>query len=223
MTEVLQDNNRTVGSNGMKRLSTVVVALTWLVCADAAIAGKYNEVLSLGDAAPAWTDLPGVDDQKHSLTDLREKAIVVVVFTCNSCPCAVDYEERLLAFCKKYAGAGGKVGVVAINVNTIDADKLPAMKKRAELKKFPFPYLYDESQKIAKAYGATYTPEFFVLDAKRQVAYMGAMDEKDPPAPARRLYLEDAVEALLAGKRPDVGETSGRGCKIRYNDKQRKK
>lgn len=202
-------------------LGTVALGLLFALAGFSA-GGKYNEVLSIGDAAPAWTDLPGTDDQRHALAELNGKPVVVVVFTCNSCPCAVDYEDRLLAFCKKYAGADSKVSVVAINVNTIEADKLPAMKKRAELKKFPFIYLYDETQKIAKAYGATYTPEFFVLDAKRKIAYMGAMDDKDPPASAKKVYLEDAVDALLAGKKPEVSETNGRGCQIRYNDKRRK-
>lgn len=184
--------------------------------------GKYNEILSPGDPAPAWTDLPGVDGKKHSLADLASKRIVVVVFTCNSCPCAVDYEERLLAFCAKHAGPNSPVAVVAINVNTIKADHLEAMKKKAEARKFPFPYLFDETQRIAKAYGADYTPECFVLDEQRRVAYMGAMDDKDPPAKAGKLYLEDAVQAVLAGQKPPVAETLARGCKIRWNDKRRK-
>src|SRR5262245_52844187 len=94
--------------------------------------GKYNEVLNLGDPAPIWSDLPGTDGHKHTLAELKGKEVVVVFFTCNSCPCAVDYEDRILSFCKKYNGPDGKVGVVAINVNTIEADKLPAMKKRSE-------------------------------------------------------------------------------------------
>lgn len=187
-----------------------------------ASAGKYNDVLSLGDAAPAWSGLPGVDGKKHGLEELKDKAVVVVVFTCNSCPCAVDYEDRLLAFCKKHAEPGSQVGVVAIGVNTIEADKLPAMRKKAEAKKFPFAYLHDETQKIAKAYGAGTTPEFFVLDRERKIAYMGAMDDRDPPANASKAYLEEAVEAVLAGKKPTVGETNPRGCRIRWNDKRRK-
>ncbi len=204
--------------------SRIALALLLLLLVSAAshAGGKYNDVLAIGDPAPAWADLPGVDDKKHALADLRDNAVVVVVFTCNSCPCAVDYEERLLEFCKRHAGPGSKVGVVAIGVNTIEADKLPAMKKKAEAKKIPFPYLHDETQKIAKAYGAGYTPEFFVLDADRKIAYMGAMDDKDPPATAKKQYLDDAVEAVLAGKKPAVAETNPRGCKIRWNDKKRK-
>ncbi len=183
--------------------------------------GKYNDVLAVGDAAPAWADLEGVDGRKHSLSDLKDKAIIVLVFTCNSCPCAVDYEDRLLAFCREYAGPGSQVGVVAICVNNIESDQLPAMKAKAKEKGFPFPYLHDPSQQIAKSYGANYTPEFFVLDAERKVAYLGAMDDRDPPAQPGKMYLEDAVQALLSGKKPTVMETNPRGCKIRYTTKRK--
>lgn len=185
-------------------------------------AGKYNEVLSVGDVAPAWTNLPDFNGKKHSLADLAASRHVLVVFTCNSCPCAVDYEDRLLAFCAKHAGTSSGLAVVAINVNTIPADQPPAMKNKAEAKKFPFPYLYDETQNIAKAYGASYTPEFFLLDERRRVAYLGAMDDKDPPAKPTKLYLEDALAALRAGKSAPVGETAGRGCLIRWKDRRRK-
>ena len=106
---------------------------------------------------------------------------------------------------------------MAINVNTVKEDQLPEMKKRAEKKKFPFAYLYDPSQEIARKYGANYTPEFFVLDRDRKVAYLGAMDDKSPPAAAKVSHLEDAVKAVLAGKKPPTGETLARGCKIRFN------
>ena len=134
-------------------------------------AGKFNKVLDVGSPAPAWENLAGTDGRKHSLADLKDKAAVVVVFTCNSCPVAVGYESRVAAFAKKYAD---KVAVVAINVNTGKDDALPAMTERAAKKNFPFPYLYDPTQEIARRYGAKYTPEFFLLDKDRRVVYMGA-------------------------------------------------
>lgn len=182
----------------------------------AAPAGEFNKALSVGDPAPAWANLEGTDGQKHALADLKGKDAVVVVFTCNSCPVAVGYEDRVIALAKKYEG---KAAVVAVNVNTIKDDQLPEMRKRAQKKKFPFPYLYDPSQEIARKYGANYTPEFFVLDRDRKVAYLGAMDEKGPPAAPGKLFLEEAVEAVLAGKKPDTAETRARGCKIRFNPK----
>jgi len=102
-------------------------------------AGKFNNVLNLGDPAPAWTELPGVDGKKHSLADLKDKQIVVVVFTCNSCPIASDYEDRTIAFAKSFAGPDKPTAVVAINVNTVEEDRLPKMKERAESKRFLTP------------------------------------------------------------------------------------
>ncbi|HMP03993.1 MAG TPA: thioredoxin family protein [Gemmatales bacterium] len=211
----------------MMRLALAAMAVFWsvgLIGPDepgAAKGGKYNEVLAIGAAAPAWSDLEGVDGRRHALADLRNKAVVVVVFTCNSCPAAVDYEERLLEFCRQHAGPESQVAVVAICVNTVKDDLLPALKQKSEAKGFPFAYLHDPSQKIAKAYGADKTPEFFVLDRQRRVAYMGAFDDRDPPAAATKHFLVDAVTAVLAGRAPEVTETNPRGCRIRWNDRRR--
>ena len=109
-----------------------------------------------------------------------------------------------------------KVALVAVNVNTIPEDRLDAMKKKAVKKKFPFPYLYDESQQIARDYGATYTPEFFLLDKARRVAYMGAMDDRTKADAVTERYLERAVDAVLRGDKPGKGETIAHGCLIRY-------
>jgi peroxiredoxin len=179
----------------------------------ACAAGEFNKKLSLGDPAPVWKDLPGTDGKKHSLADFADKEVVVVVFTCNSCACSEEYEDRIIAFADKYKG---KVGVVAINVNTIPEDRLDAMKKKADKKKFPFAYLYDESQKIARDFGATYTPEFFVLTRERKVAYMGGMDDKTKADEVKERYLESAVEAVITGGKPKTGETNPHGCLIRF-------
>jgi peroxiredoxin len=199
-----------------------------LVCVSAILlplvsaAGEFNSQLSPGDPAPDWKDLPATDDQKHSLADHKDREVLVVVFTCCSCPAAVDYENRILAFAKRHVRAGGKVGLVAINVNTIPEDRMPEMKARAKEKGFTFPYLFDETQKIARKFGAEYTPEFFVLDKERKVIYMGALDDRDNPKLATRDFLEEAVQAALAGKKPKTAETLGRGCKIRYVKKKGK-
>lgn len=205
----------------MLRQAAVLLALTLLTTQ--AFAGKYNQVLSIGDKAPAWSDLPGVDDTKHSLSDLKNKDAVVVVFTCNSCPYAVDYEDRMIEFAKKHAGPDGKVGLVAINVNRVPEDRLPKMKERAEQKEFPYPYLYDETQKIARDYGAIFTPEFYVLDGERKVVYMGAMDDSSNPEKVTKNYLEAAVEAALNGELPAVTETGAVGCRIRYERERRRR
>lgn len=179
------------------------------------VAGEFNSVLNIGDAAPAWTDLPGVDGKKHSLDDFKGKEFVLVIFTCNTCPIANDYEERIVAFQKKY-GADGKLGVVAINVNTVEADKLPAMTQRAKDKGYTFPYISDESQKIGRAYGAAFTPEFFLLNKDRKVVYMGGFDDSSNPNNVEKRYLEDALLALQQGKTPAKAETNAIGCRVRY-------
>jgi peroxiredoxin len=184
-------------------------------------AGEYNPVLNIGDKAPAWEKLPGVDGKMHSLSDLKDTPVVVVVFTCNSCPYAVDYQDRINALAKKHAGDSAKVKVVAINVNLIEEDSLAKMQERAKEKGFVFPYLFDESQQIANAYGATRTPEFFVLDAERKIVYMGAMDDSSDAAKVTKRYVGPAIEAALSGTAPEVKETVAVGCNIRFARKRR--
>lgn len=183
-------------------------------------AGEYNEVLSPGDRAPSWQGLVGVDGKKHALDDFKDKDVVIVVFTCCSCPVAVEYEDRIITLARKHAGP--KVAIVAINPNRIPEDRLPEMKERARQKGFPFPFLHDETQKTARAYGAVYTPEFFVLNRDRKVVYMGAMDDKIDPRKVTKHYLEAAVSAARKGEQPAVRETLAHGCQIRYERQRRK-
>jgi peroxiredoxin len=181
-------------------------------------AGEFNKVLSVGDSAPVFVDLPGIDGKNHSLGKWKSKPCVVIVFTCNSCPVANAYEDRIAAIAKTYAeAADAKVAVIAINSNTIADDSMPKMIERAKKKKYAYPYLHDARQTVAKAYGVNYTPEFVVLDGDRRVAYLGALDDKNKPDDARTNYLAAAIDAVLAGKKPATGETLARGCKIRWN------
>jgi peroxiredoxin len=204
----------------MMRLTLLAAFLSAATTVSFAAPGKFNKVLGIGDQAPAWEKLEGTDGKKHSLADLEGKDVVVVVFTCNSCPVAANYEDRIIAFTEKHARPDSKVAVVAINVNTGKDDALPAMKARAEKKKLNHPYLFDPTQEIARKYGATFTPEFFVLDRGRKVVYTGAMDDKAPPGEAKLHYLEMAVETTLAGKPVSPAETSAAaGCRIKYNRK----
>jgi peroxiredoxin len=183
----------------------------------AAFAGEFNKVLSPGDAAPAFAELAGTDGKKHSLVDWKDTPVVVVVFTCNSCPVANEYERRIKAFAEKHAtGKEAKVALVAIDSNTGADESLPKMTDRVTKKKYPFPYLADPDGKTAKAYGAMYTPEFFVLNKDRKVVYLGAMDDKNDAASATVNYVEQAVEAMLGGKKVDKAETLGRGCRIKF-------
>lgn len=170
--------------------------------------------LKVGDDAPAWSELDGVDGKQHSLEDLEGAKAVVVVFTCNHCPVAKAYEDRLVELTKDYKDKG--VAVVAINVNNAEADKLPAMKVRAEEKDFPFAYLYDPSQEIGREFGATVTPHAFVLDGDSHVVYMGAIDDNMNASKAEQKYVRDAVDAVLAGAAVETASTPPSGCGIRY-------
>lgn len=195
------------------------------VAAISAQGGKYNPTLDVGDAAPTWEKLPGVDGKEHSLADLKDKEVVVVAFTCGSCPTAVDYEGRIKALAKRLEESG-KGALIAINANDTSRapeDTLEKMQSRAKAQEFNFVYLRDEKQTVAKAYGATTTPEFFVLDRERKVVYMGALDDKTEPEAVKEKYVEAAIDAALAGKSPAVAETLARGCLVRYAKERRKK
>jgi peroxiredoxin len=178
------------------------------------VAGEFNKKLNIGDAAPVFKDLEATDGNKYSLDSFKDKDVLVVCITCNHCPVAVAYEDRIISFARKYAGPDSKVGFVAINVNNLEADKLPRMKERAREKGFNFVYAYDPSQKIGRDLGASVTPEFFVLGKDRKVVYMGAMDDSQNSPKVN--YLEAAVEAALKGEMPKVKETRARGCTVKY-------
>ena len=186
----------------------------------AASAGEFNQVLDIGDVAPAWSNLPGVDGRAHSLAELPADALVVVVFTCNSCPIARDYEDRIIELVRR---SDELLRVVAINVNTIPEDQFDKMQERAAARHFNFPYLYDESQSVAKEYGALWTPEFFILNKDRKIVYMGGMDDSSNVEIVKHHYLEPALKSLLAGEKPEVAETPAIGCKIRYERPRRRR
>lgn len=194
----------------MRRMLLAVSIALWAV---SSYAGEFNKVLSVGDAAPEWRDLPGTDDKSHSLADLKDSRYVLVVFTCNSCPVAVKYEDRMIEFAKQHAA---DVAVVAINVNRVEEDSLEKMKERAEEREFPFVYLFDESQQIAKDFGATGTPEFFLLSPERTIVYMGAMDDEADVKKVKKHHLDDALAAAREGETPVVQETYPHGCRIRF-------
>jgi peroxiredoxin len=203
----------------MRGVTLMLFLASSLLVQSPARAGKYNQKLDIGDSAPAWKDLPGTDGETHSFVDLKEAEAVVVVFTCNSCPYAVDAEDRLIELTKRFQDRG--VAVVAINVNTVKEDRMPAMKARSEQKGFPFLYLFDESQEIGKAYGAGYTPEFFVLDGDRRIVYMGSLDDSPEGKQVTKTYVADAIHAVLDGKQVDTQETVPIGCRIRYERQRR--
>ena len=193
-------------------LSLVVLSLI----AMPAIAGKYNKTISVGDKAPDFAGLPAVEngaDTSLTLGDIKEP-VVVLVFLGNHCPVVKAYEDRLIEFTSAYKDKGVKV--VGVSVNDNDEDRIPGIKKYTKDKGSNYIYGYDESQKIGHAYGATNTPQFFVLDKERKIRYTGAMDDNQSENKVKKTYLKDAVEALLKGETPAVEETRPQGCSVQY-------
>jgi peroxiredoxin len=173
--------------------------------------------LQIGDPAPSFS-LPGIDGRTHSLDGLSDKPVLVVVFSCNHCPYVQAYEDRLVAIQRDYAGRG--VQVIAINSNddvNYPEDGFEQMVARARDKGFNFPYLRDASQAVARAYGATHTPQLFVFDRARRLRYMGKIDDnwQNPQAVTRR-YLRDVLDALLSGRDPAEAQTHAIGCTIKW-------
>jgi peroxiredoxin len=187
-----------------------VTAAILLAATSCQAAGK----LKVGDKAPSWSGIVGVDDKQHSLSDYKDAKAIVLVFTCNHCPVAKAYEDRLIQLQNDYKGKG--VQLIAVNVNNIEADRLDKMKVRAEEKGFTFPYLYDSSQKMGVDYGATVTPHVFILDQDRNVAYIGSVDDSQKPEKVTQHYVRDALDALLKGEKPKTAETLAFGCTIKY-------
>jgi len=194
--------------------AVVAVAVTCLLAACNTQAAPLAE-LKIGAPAPDWSGVIGIDDKEHGLADYKEAKVVVMVFTCNHCPVAIAYQDRLVALQKDYQKKG--VQLIAVNVNNIPADRLEPMKVRAKEKGFNFPYLYDPTQKMGYDYGARVTPHVFVLDKDRKIAYVGAVDDNNNPKKAEKHYLRDALDALLAGQKPAPAETRPRGCTVKYD------
>ena len=173
--------------------------------------------LKIGDRAIPF-QLPGVDGKKHALNDYEGKDTVVVIFSCNHCPYVRAWEDRMVQIQTDYMSKG--VQLLAINAN--DAiqypdDSFPKMKERAREKKFNFPYLHDETQKVAHAYGAERTPEVFLFDKNSILRYHGAIDDNyDDPKAVNEHYLRKALDAVLAGKVVTISETKPVGCTVKW-------
>ncbi|MFY7730814.1 MAG: thioredoxin family protein [Flavobacterium sp.] len=200
----------------LKFLSLVLVmgALAAFTTADAPAAGY-----KVGDVATDFS-LKNINGKKVSLKDFKSAKGFIVVFTCNHCPYAQAYEDRVLALDKKFKAKG--YPIIAINPNNPDKvaeDSFENMQKRAKEKKYSFPYLLDEGQKIYPQYGATKTPHVYVLQKTANgnvVKYIGAIDDNyEDGKLAKKHYVEDAVNALLAGKEVPVKETKAIGCSIK--------
>jgi peroxiredoxin len=201
----------------MRKVLLSLVAISAI--AIPALAGKYNKIVSVGDKAPTFSGLPAIangEETSVSLADLKED-VVVVVFLANHCPVVKAYEDRLIEFTNDYKSKG--VRVVGIAVSTMEGDKLPGIKNYTKDKKSNYIYGYDETQAVGRAYGATRTPEFFVLDKERKIRYTGSMDDNQSEGKVTKTYLRDAVDAVLKSETPAVVETRPVGCGVSYEKK----
>jgi peroxiredoxin len=174
-------------------------------------------MLALGEKAPAFEDLMGADGKRYSLGSFDGKPVLVVIFTCNHCPYAVAYEDRVVAIQRDYAGKG--VQVVGINSNddkSYPEDGYPEMVKRAKDKAFNFPYIRDVEQKAAEAYGAVCTPHVFAFDSQRVLRYRGRIDDSKDASRVKENDLRNAIDDMVAGRTARVADTRPFGCSIKW-------
>jgi peroxiredoxin len=173
--------------------------------------------LKIGDRAITFA-LPGVDGKTHSLRDSLAAGVAAVIFSCNHCPYVRAWEDRMVAIQRDY----GDRGVQLLVINSNDDVKYPEdgfekMKERAAEKGFDFPYLRDETQEVARAYGAQRTPEVFLFDRLGVLRYHGAIDDNyEDPAAVRRHYLREALDAILEDREPPVSDTPPVGCTVKW-------
>lgn len=204
-------------------LAAALMTLAILPC-PALQAGEYNAVVDIGAPMPQFSDLPATDGTTLSSGDLEEE-IVILVFLANHCPWVKGMDPDLVKLAD--AVQSDKVRIVGVSVNHRDDDRLPAMKEHAAQAGYNFTYIYDESQELGRALGATRTPEYYIFDQDRTLAYMGLLHNS--PASKRRdgtinytegeptqFYVADNVKALLAGEEVPVAETRAHGCSVEY-------
>ena len=196
-------------------MRSIICLISLFVFASSVLSAQSSEhprgftTLSIGDSIPDF-DLPGVDDRNWTLRDFEDSKVLMVVFTCNHCPTAQAYEQRLKDICRDYLNRG--VSVVAISPNDPQAvrldelgysdlgDTLDDMKIRAKQAGFQFPYLYDgENQKVSLSFGVLATPHVFIFDAGRNLRYKGRIDDSEAGNPTRN-DARNAIDAILAGK-----------------------
>lgn len=177
-----------------------------------------STMLPLGTAAPDFS-LPNIDGRAVSLADVAGERGTVVMFICNHCPFVKHVADQLAILGREYLPRG--VGFVAISsndVSTYPADSPEQMVHEAEERGYPFPYLYDDTQEVAKAYHAACTPDFYLFDATRSLVYRGQLDPSRPggDVPVTGRDLRVAVDALLAGKAPPAEQVPSLGCNIKW-------
>lgn len=199
-------------------LTTLLLGALLFVASAASLPQGYN----IGDYVADFK-LSNVDGKEVSLASYPDAKGIIVVFTCNTCPYAKLYEDRIIALHNQFAPKG--YPVIAINPNDPaqqPEDSMEAMKQRAQEKSYGFPYLQDDTGKVAKAFGATRTPHLYILNKETKgykVEYIGAIDNNHKDATAAdQKYVEEAIQQLLSGKKPKTTTTKAIGCTIKWKE-----
>lgn len=208
----------------------ILAALAAQILAAALAFSAPPKTLEIGQAAPDF-NLPAVDGKYYKLKDFAKAKVLVIVFTCNHCPTAQAYEERINKLAVDYKKKG--VALVAISPNDPNAvrldelgysdlsDSLEETKIRAEQRGFKFTYLYDgDRQKVSLAYGPVSTPHVFIFDSQRKLRYVGRIDDSEKPQRVKSHDARNAIDALLAGEQVPVQKTRTFGCSIKWSDKR---
>jgi peroxiredoxin len=175
-------------------------------------------MLPLGTAAPNFS-LVNVDGKIVSLSDFTDAPALLVVFMCNHCPYVKHIADPLAQFTAKYMAKGvAVVGISSNDVSTHPGDSPEQMVAEAEARGYQFPYLYDETQEVAKAYRASCTPDFFLFDGNRKLVYRGQFDDSRPNSgtPVTGADLGAAIDAVLAGRKPSERQRPSLGCNIKW-------
>jgi peroxiredoxin len=176
-----------------------------------------SSAVPLGTSAPPFS-LPGTDGRTYDLDSFKDGKALMVVFMCNHCPYVLAWIDRIVAIALNFAPQGLQtVGVNANDPVSYPDDSFPKMKEFVRERKIPFPYLFDESQGVASAYGAACTPDVFVYDSSRKLAYHGRVDDNhESPSLAKNRDLENAVAAILAGRPVHAPQEPSMGCNVKW-------
>lgn len=198
-------------------IRTLILLVGVLLSLNATHKADYYVV---GDKAEEFS-LRNVDGRMVSLADYPDAKGFIVIFTCNHCPYAQLYEQRIINLHKKFEPKG--FPVIAINPNdpvVVPDDSFAEMVKRSAERQYPFVYLFDSTQTVYPKFGANRTPHVFVLNKNRIVRYIGAIDDNaETPAAVKKKYVENAVNAILRGERPNPDFTRAIGCTIKEKRK----
>tara|TARA_R110002049_G_scaffold45948_1_gene133696 strand:+ start:72128 stop:72760 length:633 start_codon:yes stop_codon:yes gene_type:complete len=208
----------------MKISALSLCSLLFLLQAPFASAGQYNSILNIGDDLPAFDNLPSISGETISSSQLDED-ILVLVSLANHCPWVKGMDKDLVALSNKFKN--DSVRIIGLSVNHRDDDRLPAMVIHAQKVGYNFDYMFDESQELGRALGATRTPEYFVFNKQRKLIYTGALYNspakmssdgtvKHINGKPSEFYVENAILATLENRQVTPSETRAHGCTVKY-------